>query len=820
MPLQRRHFLILLYLSFGSYLQGQSFQLRRADEAMKRLDYVTAISQYLQVLEHHDVESAKINLAECYRKINDWESAAYWYDKVVQSPDCKPVHKLYYAMALQAMGKCSEAVKWAEAYSEVSPDDLRAKYLLRSCAVRDELMHKNKGIYTVKPMPFNSGLDDYGTAILGSKLIFSSDRARAGMVKRTSLWTGNPFSDLYMVDFTEKGNYPGDFLFGDVKPLSDVINTKYNDAAPAFSADGKTVYFTRNNFLDGRAERSESDQVKLGVFEATLDSNMRFSNVQRLSFNSEEYHSCHPGINADGSRLYFASNRPGGYGGMDLYVCQRQGDKWSSPINLGPQVNTEGNEIFPFPAKDGRLYFASNGHIGLGGLDMYYTTEAQFPDKWNLPVNLGAPLNSVHDDFALVINEDQSWGFFSSDRDVDGGGRDNIFGFHKNAAPVEIKVIDAQSGLPLAGVSVQNGANGLAMQTGTDGIIAFDMRYAECADFRAEKKGYAAAQVSACADSSANGILTRAQIPMTKIAEFTVQGLVFDMRDGLPAESAGVYLFNTCGKALPSAIQTGADGRFKFKLEKSCCYVVKAVSDGFIAGVSDTICTEGLLQSKDFRIYLNLQPYGNPYGISLQEKSDAKAPEPPDLRFNSASGLYEQANGLPADADLGNGLTIKSGILYDGDLPGKPQEGAWARSKDGFLVNLYYDFNAVEVGAESIGEMYRLLRTLLQNPALHIEISSHTDARGSDTYNMALSQQRADALVNWLCAKGVARERLIAVGYGESKPVNHCTNDIPCSETEHAANRRTEFSVIDQGNAIQSKPKEGVKVAPCVGCPF
>ncbi|MFN0215691.1 MAG: OmpA family protein [Saprospiraceae bacterium] len=807
---------LLFLLLFPTLLTAQSARLKRANAAMQDLDYMTAIVEYQQLLQREDLPEAKISLAECYRKINDTENAEYWYSQIVRLPDTKAVHKLYYGMMLQANGKCDVARLWLKQYEKEAPDDARGQFLAKACDLEEELLTKNKGIYQINHLPCNSSFDDFGPSIVHGQLVFASDRDLGTAIKRTSMWTGNPFSDLYATAL--KTDIPGAIASARLDKFSNSVNTRFNEAAVCLAPDGQTIYFTRNNFMDGNTNRSEEGLVKLNIFSAQRNAEGGWSNETRLPFNSNEYNSAHPCTSPDAKKLYFASNRPGGFGGMDLYFSELNNGIWSAAINLGPTVNTEGNEIFPFIDSNGRLYFASNGHLGLGGLDLFYSTPKAEKD-WNLPINLGAPLNSTKDDFGVCFGGDLSWGFFTSDRDG-GAGRDDIYAFSKNAAPVEIYVFDSQTLKPISGAAVLNSLTSLTLTTSSEGIVAFDMRHAECADFSTAKKGYEAVVKTGCTlnEGTASGQITRIEIGLTKLSNFSVQGMVFDMRDGFPANGAKLVLTNDCGKTVPEPYLTGPDGRFKFKLDKNCCYTLRAVQDGFIAGVAEGICTKSLSQNPAFKVNLNLEPYRDSEGFIVEIPQ--KAPAQTGPRYNDLSGLYENPDGSPASFELGDGLSVKEGVLYDHGAASQPIESTWERGSEGFLLNLYYDLNANTPNEGSMPELKKLLKTLRQNPEFQVEIASHTDARGSDQYNLNLSQRRAKAVVDWLAKQGIARERLTPQGYGETKLVNNCGNSVPCEETEHQLNRRTEFRIIGTSGISNSKPQTKPKPAPCEGCPF
>jgi outer membrane protein OmpA-like peptidoglycan-associated protein len=822
--MQKFIIILTLLLLSGTSLSAQGWKLKRANDSMQSLDYMSAILLYQQVLQQEDNPDAKINLAEAYRKVNDTENAEYWYGQIVGLPEAKPLHRLYYGMMLQANGKCDLAKPWFLQYQKEVPDDARGRFLSTACDMQDELLNKNKGVYVISHLPVNSKFDDFAPALYNNTLVFASDREQGTAVKRTSTWTGNPFTQLLKSDFTLRGNDPGAFLYAPYEKFSKALNSKFHEAAVTFSPDQKAIYFTRNNFYGGRAGHGEDGLVKLKIYTADTDGKGDWNMKGGLPFNSDEYHTAHPSLSRDGKRLYFSSNRPGGFGGMDLYYSDLQGSTWGPPINLGPVVNTEGNELFPFADQSGRLYFASNGHIGLGGLDVFYTMPGD-AQNWNLPVNLGAPINSNSDDSGIVLGPSGDWGFFASDREGGVGG-DDIYGFQKSAVPVELLLADAQTQEPLGGVAVTNSLTGVTMLSSSDGKVAFDMRAADCANFSFSKKGYDAITKNACA-TQASGQLNTLKFSLQKQAAYAVQGIIFDMLNGLPAEGAQVFLLNDCGKPIPDAQVTTGDGRFRFKLDRECCYTIRAVKDGYIADINEDVCTRGVAKNTVLKHNLSLQPFRDSEGFAMAP-SAGDVPRPSKaLRYNNASGMYENADGTLATANLDGGLTVKEGVLYDEGKAVKPKPQEWERGSEGYVVNIYYDYDQASFKSESMGDLEKLWKTMMANPGIQVEIASHTDARGRTEYNQELSQRRADIVVDWLVQKGIDRARLTAKGYGESRPVNACDDSVICTEEEYRVNRRTEFTVTNQAPAMvpataKSKPTtvEKPKAAPCTGCPF
>jgi hypothetical protein len=788
----------LLLLTPQSSLHAQLSALQRAGDHMRAWDYVTAIQLYRQLLTREDNAEAKIQLAECYRRINDTENAELLFGQVVKLPEAKPIHWLYYGMMLQANGKCTQARPWFERYAQEFPQESRAQNLARSCDQAKRLYAQNKDIYTVSRLPFfNSEQNDFAPSLYKDQILFASERPEPGPVKRTSMWTGTSFSKLYSVTFTPNGANPAQFRYGLPQKFSSHPQIKYNEASAVYAPDGKTVYLTINYVDTEDAGLSEDGLLRLGIYYAAVQPDGNWGPLQALPFQSPEFSVAQPSLTADGKQLFFASNIPGGEGGMDLYVSLWEDGHWGMPFNLGPRVNTAGNELFPTVDANGRLYFASDGHTGLGGLDLYYTTPAG-RGEWSAPINLGYPVNSTRDDFGIAFGSDLSWGIFSSNR-PGGAGGDDLYAFQRRMATVELLVADALSQRPLAGVSVLGDSTAGSYVTGSDGRVFIDLPLEDCRDFSLQKKDYVVDRQLACTRGARSGELIRRTLTLKKEERFSLQGMVFDMLDGLPADGALVLLTSNCdGKT--DTFTTTADGRFRFDLRKNCCYSVKAMQDGYLADVSEGHCpraaTDAVLHTN-----LNLQPYRDAEGF-VAAKPKATMPGAEEaFRYNDLSGLYELPDGTPVDAELDGGLIIRGGILFDGGTPMMPDKNEWAKSQSGagYLLNIYYDLDAINLREESVYELEKLRQMLEANPDLMVEIAAHTDSRASADYNLQLSQRRADAVVKWLGANGVDKKRLRGKGYGESRPVNRCTDGVYCTEGEHRLNRRTELVIIGNG---------------------
>lgn len=880
----------IFVFSVGSVqLSAQSkSKMKSAEHNMEILNYQGAIEEYNNILSKHDNPVAKMNLAECYRKVSDIDNAEYWYGQVVRLPEAEPEHYLFYGYMLQRNGKCDMAREWFEKFIEANPDDARGRHLLRACDYEEELERKNAGIYEIEHMPFNSGLDDFGPMYYGDGIVFASETYQSGISKRLHCWTGNQFLDLRYVDRNEDEESSdslacGSYEYTDPENFSNQLNSKFHDATPSFSEDQGTIYFTRNNLLKGRARKDDEGIIRLKIFSAEgsgSGGNASFNNIESLPFNSDEYSVAHPSLSPDGLFLYFASDMPGGFGGMDLYVSEQEDGRWGPPINLGPQVNTEGQEVFPFASKDEKLYFSSDGHVGLGGLDIYYMEKKEGFNEWGDVINIGAPLNSRDDDFGFIINEENNHGYFSSDREG-GFGDDDIYSYCRNATELEVYVYDEQTLEPIEGAEVVSDCTGNTVYTDEEGKATVIQRNNQCCEFTASKEEYEDNSKEGC---TTPGETTIVEIPLKKPYECELAGRV--TQNGNPIAGTPVILVGDCGDSQMTTTDDG--GNYMFKLADPCCYTVSVEPPaGFAAQDGKEFCTrteEGEVDgdckfNKDFnfstpgvnpneRPIYGYNPDGSPIYDPRQGGNGNIVGTNPDgspiygpggttggqniIGYNPdgspiyGPGGYNPGGGgyVPYADGVARGSWTLDDIISEAqrndpieccNLIESLNTGAGsigvspsvAYTNEGepipYLLHIYYDFDQSYIRGDAEPELNKLLALLNENPTITIELGSHTDSRGSNSYNNRLSQRRSESVIRWLKDKGVAGSRLTAQGYGETMNINNCTNNVPCSENEHQLNRRTEFRVTGLTDGTQfstSTPRSDVDGVGCQGCPF
>ena len=410
----------------------------------KQMAYPQAIPYYIKALKKDSAfQDAVFHLADCYRLTNNHEMAEKWYAKAVQMPLATGLHKFYYGQALMNNGKYAEARKWMEDFVLDNKTDGRGQAFIHAIDLYESFFTDSNS-YAVTKLNINSPNADFGAAIFQEGIVFSSSRKRTEMIQRTHAWTNEPFLKLYYARGKED-------QFREPETFAENLSTKFNDGPVCFSKKGDEIYITRNNIEGNKVHRSSDKTVMLKIFKAK-SSGTSWSSVTPFQYNSDNYSCAHPALSADGTKLYFASNMPGGKGGMDLYVCTKSGDGWGKPENLGDTVNTRGNEMFPVIMDDGTLYFSSDGHPGIGGLDIYYTRD--IGGKYVLPVNVGYPLNTSEDDFNMVYDVKNKIGYLSSNR-ANRGFDDDIYTFKRKSIHIRGIVINKETGLPVQNARVE-----------------------------------------------------------------------------------------------------------------------------------------------------------------------------------------------------------------------------------------------------------------------------------------------------------------------------------------------------------------------------
>lgn len=432
-------YFLLVLLATGSKVVAQQQKLDLAQKKYDQLAYSESIKIY-DALAKDGYKSKELleNLANSFYYKADFIPAKQWYDSLfVFTQDLSANTYSKYVSALKTQQEYTKADQIMALMTEKYPTDSRVKVY----AANKEYLKKSKNAPTtvqVKNAGINSANSDFSPAFLGdSTIVFSSTRATQKVLVSRHSWTGESYTNLYLVtQLSKKGSQEKDSTSAP-KGLNGQINKYYNESSTVFTKDGKTMYFTRNNQLKSKAVTDTLNTVLLKIYKATFDGK-KWTNVKELPFNNNNYSCAHPALSPDEKELYFSSNQPGSRGMSDIYkVAILENDTYGTPENLWENINTEGRETFPFVTNDNVLIFASDARAGLGGLDLYYV---HLDSQYKEIKTFGAPINSPQDDFGLIYKDTLQNGFFTSNRPEDNLGKDDIYRFKALELPKIFKV--------------------------------------------------------------------------------------------------------------------------------------------------------------------------------------------------------------------------------------------------------------------------------------------------------------------------------------------------------------------------------------------
>lgn len=739
------HRLLLSGLLATTVLVGRSQDglLKLGDRSYDQFAFMQAIEYYEQAFrkDASSIPHAR-RLAESYWNIRDPKRAEQWYAVVAASSQTQPQDIYRYAELLRTSGQYADSDLWLKRYARISPSDSRTK-TKENARERLELLLESDGFADrIVAMGFNSEKADMSPFLHGDTLYFSSSRQPQYLARRVDPWNEQPFMNLYraQVDATGKSQT--------AEPYGSDMTTSYHESNLVISADGRELYFTRNNFHQGERTLSDDGTNNLQIYVRRKVGNT-WGAIDPFPFNSPRYSTGHPTLSADGQRLYFTSDMPGGVGGKDLYVCVRgpQGT-WGMPTNLGTEINTEGDEMFPY-IHENILYFSSDGHLGLGGLDLFRVTVRQ--KGFGVLENLNAPINSAFDDFGICLTTDGKRGYMTSDREGPSRGEEIYMFTVKAAAQEERKwigrILDENDALPLAHLPVRlydmdrnELASTVTSQNGTYEFTAPSVR----------------AQVEARIPGGAVSLLPIDEITVATFGDTELPDLYIDGVMDLPVNA--ILTDARTGDPLASVHIT-----------------VKDTRDGSILFVGDTD-ERGIAQGQ-----IPDRRYGDDMNLEVTFTKDGFFKKVSFVDFRILMFLEQSLTG-PESQTL---TPVAQGV----DI-----------AKAMNLRPIYFDFREHKIRTDAMGELDLVAEVMRIDPEMVIDLRSHTDSRASAEYNQALSQRRAESTRRYLIEQGIEAQRITAHGFGERQLVNECRDGVDCSEEEHQLNRRTEFIVVKCSN--------------------
>ena len=675
-------------------------------------------------------------------------------------------------------------------------------------------MNKNAPCYRIDYLSINSDKADFSPMYYKNGLVFNSGRTEGTGLKRVFTWDNSRFLDMYFLnDISQLSASAGSGLGGSdankSKPrssensvgsdeytsptandsktvgtfggtniyqgysytenpqtktqrFSKSLNTKYHEGPMTFTSDGKKVMFTRNNFNNGKFKTSADEVNKLKIYVADDKGDGQWRNIREVPFNSNEFSTGHPALTKDDKLMYFVSDMPGGFGATDLYVVEYSDGVFGTPTNLGPEINTAGSEMFPFVDERGNLYFSSDGHAGLGDLDIFY---AQMTDGSKLVgkvKNMGTPVNSSKDDFGFIADGERKMGYLSSNRKR-GGTDDDIYRFTRecdekpDCEEVQVMVYDAESKMPLDNSDVAVVMNGKTemKKTDTNGTFKICVEEDKNYELNASREGYLPNTVTIKPGE------TTVDIPLSRITESVIDSSATATTTGMPKDGSSVGYQGTTGNAIPCPITKSIRGRVTANKDKRS-----------LSGVTVTLKNECDGSTQSF--------------------------------ITGADGRYqfEICDGCDytIEASKGNLGSKGNKIKKLGKDGPKTVNANLSMFEEGDVVavdNIYYDYGKCNIRPDASNELDKLVTMLKRYRNMKVEIRSHTDSRATNEFNQKISEGRSAAVRKYLMKRGIAGSRLETSGYGETQLLNECMDNVECTEEQHAINRRSEFKVIE-----------------------
>lgn len=720
--------LCLLYVGITT---AQTNRIRKADALYENLAFAQASREYRHIADKKQDAYSIRRLAECYVKLNEPSQAVIYYKQLIESGSFMPEDLLAYSKALRSNGEFDEAQVYLQQYCILMPMDLTAANYLQEAG---NLVQDETAPLELHHIIGNGPLSDFAPYWMNNQLLFVSARATIGISKRTSAWDETPFLNIYTCQPDEGG-------FSNIQLLEGQINSRFHEGPVTIHPLLGCIYFTRNNYFNRHTGKSEDNTQKLKIYMAFQDEGI-FSDIMDLSINSDEYSTGHPAISPDGKWLYFSSDMPGGMGGADLYKVEldENGTIQGNPVNLGSTINTAGNELFPFVHKDGLLFFSSNGWPGYGGLDIF-VAETNAQGDYNRRTNVGKPANSEQDDFSIIVNEEQSEGYLSSNR-PGGMGNDDIYHFDL-LKPFGARYIlkgfalneRSREPVPFATITLlKNDSVSEIIRSDENGYYEFSVDPDELYQLAARQDHFFDNQVSFRSVFESQATEIQQDITLLKDPGLSFYGIITDKASGEKLEGASITIVDKQSGEI-SEFKTGTSGDFRKllaekRLDDQLTFDIKMEKEGYLGRTvefSELIVREG------------------------------------EIQFAGVLEKIEVGNDLAKIIDL------------------KP---------------IYFDYAKFNIRPDAALELDKIVQVLNDNPQMIVELGAHTDARGSAKANQSLSQKRAQSSAEYIRKRITHPERITAKGYGESVLLNKCADGVTCKEEDHQLNRRTEFRII------------------------
>lgn len=755
---------LLIMLSYVAV--GQSSRLSYAHKQYDKLAYYFAVEAYEDVLER-GVDSASIasRVSDCYYRIGNIAKADEWYDFMESKSLLNKEELLRAALLKRQVGDYDKSLYLFVQYQEKYGENDIAKSMI---AEGEELvkLQTSSNNFNVDRVDINTAASEIGTAYFGEgKVLIASSTKQKVAVNQVYPWTGEHYYNLYSAAVDNQGK------LSSMKPVKGDVNTKFHDGPASYDKANDLVYFTRNNYLKKKGVDG-NNTMRLKIYRAKLiDSKLK--NVEELPFNSNDYSCGHPSISADGKQLYFASDMPGGRGGTDIYVVEiKENGAFGAPQNMGEEINTSRDEVFPYiHPEENILFFSSNGLFGLGGLDVFVAKLTKTGDVKSIQ-NLGTPINTMYDDFSFVNNAEQTMGYLASNR-VDGAGNDDVYRFDQNKAIKSSAVLNGNVYDLLTSTELENALVKVVNKAGevVDSVVSsrkgdFNIDLVDIDDdftLLVSKDNYiASTNVISFADDKDQ---YNEKISLMPVINYHFAGLIKDKESNQPLDNVSIKIIDLKTGSVFAELKNNETGDF--------------VTDNIDYSYDTPI---------SFSFVIEKEGYGNK--VITVEETLAMNPEIVVNEALSKGAVPEYVNKVD-----------KTNKVDKVDKTDKVIREGTNLATALNLNPIYFDLNSSYLRPDAKVELDKIVNILNQNPTMEIDLSAHTDCRESVKYNKWLSDRRAKRSAEYIRQRISNPSRIKNVeGFGESRLLNDCgcegTVISDCSEDQHQLNRRTEFIVI------------------------
>jgi outer membrane protein OmpA-like peptidoglycan-associated protein/tetratricopeptide (TPR) repeat protein len=780
----------------------------KGDAQMEELNYEKAIKCYNKAVDKWNENSLlSLKIARCYSKLNDSENAEIWYSKAFASgEELDPIYSLYYGETLLKNKKYREARDWFIKYNQlIEENDLRASQYIKSIEDIDQY-YSDSSFFHIKNVSINSSESDISPFLFGKKLFFVSDR---GQKKNEKASTGY---DIFYSAYHQDGS-----LEPPVKIPDERINSILNEGQLFISSENTMFVFTRyttklNKFLD-----TEKDIMEMHLFRVHEgDSVLDVWDVTPLNIENFTYSVGFPALNSYSNKMIFVSNDLSGVGKTDLYISYYINGSWSFPLNMGIRINTTGSEMFPYLYNDSILYFSSDGHGGLGGLDMFRVNLDQKPYRIE---NLGYPFNSSKDDFGISFEKNGLGGYFSSGRDG-GKGSDDIYRFDVRKLKISGIFTDKETGenLKQIDLNITSDDSTTTLELVDNGSFEMDAPLNKEYEFEVIRHDYKPRRFSVSTDTKGFFDLQNislGEIPLEKIEPTAPVAIDKPVSENLTSKVEKIQEPVKTEPKLPD--KTELVKKEEPVVEEKEKEEISVEPEPQIVEVKDekTIMNEIPDTDNPLETVFRVQIAASRVPLSTDDLKKIYSGDREIFMFREEGWYkyaiadfksYFEANELRktcgakhvfiAAYQKEKKLVLNQAIQEKYSDPPKISDSShneYITDSSKILSHrtIYFDFDDFIIPKTEYHKLDEIVNQLKNNGSFILEIDAHADKQGSMAYNNGLSYQRAKETYNFFIQRGVDENQLIVRSYGESRLARKC--DINCTPSIHRLNRRAEL---------------------------